>query len=424
MQNKPYWLDSRPAFTSAAEGELPARASVVVIGGGFTGLSAARSLARMGIDTIVLDANEIAGGASGRNGGHCSTGTSGDLGALAASIGMAQAVAIYNSFTRAVDLVERIAAEEAIDCDFVRCGKVKLAAKPGHVAKLAKSGELLSREVEPDIELLDRTRMHDEIGSDAFHGALLFKRAASLHVGRFGVGLAEAAARSGARIHPYTPVKRLARVNGGHRVSTPRGTIEADTVLIATGASLSGPFGWFRRRIVPLGSFILATEPLSANRAAAIMPGRRNCVTSRVIGNYFRLTADNRLIFGGRARFALSNPASDAKSGAVLRDAMTAIFPDMRDVRADYVWGGVVDMTQDRLPRTGVHDGLHYAVGLSGHGVQMSTQLGHFMAQRIAGQQPDDPFFEMPFPAIPGHFGPPWFLPFVGAYYRYQDWRN
>jgi glycine/D-amino acid oxidase-like deaminating enzyme len=241
-------------------------------------------------------------------------------------------------------------------------------------------------------------------------------------MGRFGTGLAEAAQRHGARLFEDAPVTRLIPTpGGGHQVVTPRGTVTAKQVLIATGATMTGPFGYFRRRIIPVGSFILATAPLTAAEADAILPTRRNATTTKHIGNYFRIAPDNRLIWGGRARFALSNPTSDVKSGRILERGLRETFPQLGRVRIDYCWGGVIDLTADRLPRAGEHDGLFYAMGFSGHGAQMSVHMGQQMAKVLAGEAAANPFRALPWPAIPGHFGPPWFMPFIGAWYRLQD---
>jgi len=171
-----------------------------------------------------------------------------------------------------------------------------------------------------------------------------------------------------------------------------------------------------------VGSFIIATEPLDKGLLDRMLPHRRNYVTSRNIGNYFRVSPDDRLIFGGRARFAMSNPRSDVKSGRVLRAAMEEMFPELRGVGIDYCWGGLVDMTADRLPRAGEHRGMYFATGYSGHGVQMSVHMGQVMADVMAGKPERNPWQGLEWPAIPGHFGKPWFLPVVGAYYRLQDW--
>lgn len=425
MTTRSYWMETATPFAGGREGPLPARADVVVVGGGFTGLSAARTLARGGADVVLIEAGRVAGEASGRNGGQCNNGLAGDLGGLAARFGMERAVALYRAFDAGVDLVEAIVREDAIDCDFVRNGKLKLADKPEHAGKLAATAALLAREVEPDIRLLDRAQLGAEIVSDQFHGSLLFPRSAQMHMGRFGAGLAAAAAQHGAALYENTPLVGLSRLSGTrHRLRTPRGEIEAGRVLLATGASMQGPFGWFRRRIVPIGSFVIATAPMAPDRLAALMPGARNCTTTRNVGNYFRTTPDGRLIFGGRARFALSSPKSDAKSGAILKQDIVRIFPSLAGVPIDHVWGGIVDMSADRLPRAGERDGVLYAMGYSGHGTQMSVLMGDRMAAVILGRDADNPLAGIDWPAIPGHFGPPWFLPLVGAWYRYQDWRH
>ncbi|WP_235525212.1 MULTISPECIES: NAD(P)/FAD-dependent oxidoreductase [unclassified Sphingomonas] len=426
MKLESYWLDSGERFARAEPGPLPTRASVVVVGGGFTGLAAARTLALAGTDVVVIEAGRIAGEASGRNGGQCNNGIAGDMAALIARFGIERATALYRAFDAGVDRVEAIVTEEHIACDFTRNGKLKLADKPEHAAKLARAAEVLAQTVEPDLRLLSRAELAGEIGSDAFHGGLVFPRSASLHMGRFAAGLADAAVRHGARLFEDAPLTAMTRLpSGRHRLTTPRGTIEADAVLLATGASMAGPFAWLRRRIVPIGSFIVATEPLGA-LARTILPGRRNGTTTRNIGNYFRLTADDRLIFGGRARFALSSPRSDLRSGEVLQAGMRRIFPQLADTRITHTWGGIVDLTADRLPRAGERDGVFYALGYSGHGTQMSLLMGETMARIIGGARSVDenPFHALPWPAVPGHFGPPWFLPAVGAYYRYQDWRH
>jgi glycine/D-amino acid oxidase-like deaminating enzyme len=421
---EPYWLDSAPRFQRAADAPLASlgRVDAAIVGGGFTGLSAALALARRGANVVVLEAGRVAGEASGRNGGHCSNGVAHDYEGLVRRYGEAKARAMYRDFDAAVDSVEDIVREESIDCDFLRSGKLKLAAKPEHFAGLVRTFERLGREVDTGMELVDAARLPTEIDSTQFHGGLLQKKSAQMHVGRFGAGLAEAAARHGARVYESATVTKLERLSGrAHRITTARGMLEASQVLLATGASRPGPLSWFRRRIVPVGSFIVATTPLDAALAQRLMPGRRNYVTTRIIGNYFRLTRDNRLIYGGRARFAMPGPLSDEKSGRVLRESLESVFPALAGVKIDYCWGGLVDMTADRLPRAGEHDGLLYSMGYSGHGVQMSTHMGRVMADVIDGRKPASPWLDLDWRAIPGNFGDPWFLPFVGAYYRVQD---
>lgn len=422
MQLASYWLETRQPFAGAAQGPVEGKADVVVVGGGFTGLSAALALARQGASVVVLEAGLVGAGASGRNGGHVNNGTAHDYGGLVTRFGSADARALYRAFDDAVDTVERIVREEQIQCDFRRGGKIKLAAKPAHYDKIAKSFEILHRECDPDTELVPRARIRDEVGSDLFHGGLLYKKSAQMHMGRFGAGIADAAHRAGARIFENAAVTGLVRLDGyAHRVTTARGSIEAKQVFLATGPSREGPFAWFRRRLVPVGSFIVTTERLTPAQIESVMPTRRTATTTKYIGNYFRISPDDRLIWGGRARFAMSNPTEDAKSGRVLEAQLRQTFPQLASVKLEYCWGGLVDMTEDRLPRAGEHDGLFYAMGLSGHGAQMSVHIGQQMAKVMGGDAEANPFRNLHWPAIALNYGTPWFLPVVGAYYRLKD---
>ena len=423
MKLESYWLDTASTFRSAARGNVGGEVDVVVIGGGFTGLSAALSLAKRGATVTLFESGRVVGEASGRNGGQCNNGTLQDYVTLMDSIGVERAKAYYLTFNEAVNTVETIVNEEAIACGFERSGKLKLAAKAKHFEKMALTYEVLRDGVDPNVELVPRERIREEINSEQFYGGLLQSTSAQLHVGEFGVGLAEACVKQGVNVYPFTAVTDVKRRTGNWQVTTPKGRINASQILLATGGGPgAGPFGWFRRRIVPVGSFIVVTEPLAQQQLDTLFPTRRSYVTSKNIGNYFRTTTDNRLLFGGRARFAMSNPRSDIKCGHILKNSLAAMFPELRDVRIDYCWGGSVDMSADRLPRAGSHNGLFYSMGYSGHGVQMAVHMGQVMAEVMAGNNSANPWRDLNWPAIPGHFGKPWFLPFVGAYYRVVDY--
>ena len=422
MKFKSYWHETAPAFDSAAEGPIVGHYDVAVVGGGFTGLSAARHLAKTGVRVVVLEAGQVGSGASGRNGGHLNNGIAHSYLAAKSELGSERAKALYHAFDAAVDTIEQIVGEEKIECDFRRAGKLKLASKPAHFGAIARNFEVVNREVDPDTALINASALCDEVGSTAFHGAMLSKKSAMMHMGRFVAGLAKAAVRHGATIYENAPVTERRLANGRHELITPRGNVTAANVFVATGAYTSGPFNYFRRRIVPVGSFIIATRPLSETEVAASMPGNRTCVTSLNIGNYFRLSPDNRLIFGGRARFsATSDQRSDAKSGTILQAGLAQIFPRLADVEVDYCWGGLVDMTKDRFPRAGFVDGTWFAMGYSGHGAQLSTHMGIIIADAIMGKTDRNPLSGLEWPAIAGHFGKPWFLPLVGLYYKTLD---
>jgi glycine/D-amino acid oxidase-like deaminating enzyme len=417
-----YWLDTAPPFSGASKEPVAGKADVVVIGAGLTGSSAALALAKRGARVVVCEAETVGAAASGRNGGMCNNGFAQDYAAMSAKLGRERATRLYHSFDAGVDLVERLVREEGIDCSFARTGKLKLAAKPEHFTKLCRTQEILAAEADPQTRIVSPADLPAELGSQRYFGGMIFEKSAGMHVGRFVTGLAEAAVRRGAQVHQHTPVTGLRRTpGGGHEVVTPRGRLHADQVLIASGISRVGPLGWFRRRIVPVGAFIIVTEPLDVDVLDRVLPRRRMATDTKNLVNYFRVTPDNRLLFGGRARFAVSNPHSDVKSGGILQRDLGQVFPELAKVRIDYCWGGMVDMTLDRLPRAGERNGIYYAMGYSGHGTQMSTYMGAVMAEVMGGRPELNPLKDFDWPAIPGHFGSPWFLPFVGAWYRLQD---
>ncbi|WP_316164511.1 MULTISPECIES: FAD-binding oxidoreductase [unclassified Bradyrhizobium] len=422
MKYVSYWRDTATAFSGGHSGPVEGHYDVAVIGGGFTGLGAALQLAKAGAKVIVLEADQVGSGASGRNGGHLNNGLAHSYPAAKAELGTQRAIALYKAFDESIDTLERLIAEEDIACGFRRSGKLKLASKPGHFAGIATNFEAIHREVDPDTALLSPAELKSEIGSP-FHGGMLFKKSAMMHMGCFAAGLASAASRRGAVIVEQAAVTERVQDTKHFRLTTAKGTVSAEQVLLATGATTPASFSYFRRRIIAVGSFIIATRPLTEAEAASVLPGHRTYVTSMNIGNYFRLSPDNRLIFGGRARFsATSDQQSDARSGAILRAAMERMFPQLAGIDIDYCWGGLVDMTADRYPRAGRQGGLWYAMGYSGHGAQLSTHLGMIMADAMLGRPDRNPMKDAGWPVVPGHYGKPWFLPFVGAYYKTLDW--
>lgn len=422
MKFTPYWLDTSTPGPDRSTTELGGHVDVAVVGAGLTGLSAALHLARKGAKVAVLERDTVAFGASGRNGGMATTGLSIGFRDAIARYGFPTASVLFLAYNDAIDSVEKLVGEEGLDCDFARTGKMTLAAKSGHFDGLRKTHEVLAERLGYETQMVPKSEMGSEIGSDFYHGAMVDPKGAGLHVGKFTRGLGEAAARQGAVIHEKAPVEQVRRLGGTkHELVTARGTLRADQVLVATSGYTSRPFRWQQLRIAPVGSFIIVTEPLGKEVCDQLLPTRRMASDTKNLLYYFRITPDHRLLFGGRARFAMSSPQSDEKSGRILQQAMVSVFPQLASTRVDYCWGGLVDMSMDRMVHAGEHDGLYYSLGYSGHGVQMATYMGKQMAEYMNGAEDANPWRDLTFKRIPGHVGPPWFLPFAGAYYKALD---
>ncbi|MFT8813952.1 NAD(P)/FAD-dependent oxidoreductase [Acetobacter fabarum] len=421
MKLTSYWLETAPSFTASPIAALPGSVDAVVVGGGFSGLSAALRLRQLGASVVLLERERVVGEASGRNGGHVNNGLAGSFSLACKNMGVDKATSLYKVFNAAVDTVEAVVRDNAIDCDFERCGKLKVGNLQAHRAALLSDYEKLHKEADPDVKFIDGQQIRSELASDLFNSGLIYPQSARMHMGRFGVGLAQSVMKAGGLIFENTPMTGIKSGKGGFEVSTPHGRIFAKNVLMATGTSRHGP-SWFRQRIMPVGSFIVATEPMDATTLEQVMPGGRNVVTMQNIHNYFRATADNRLIFGGRASFSRSRTTTDIASGHMLLAAMRRTLPALPDVKIDYCWGGDVDMTVDRLPRAGQWNGVYYTMGYSGHGTQMSVYMGQRMAEAMSGMPSTNPLAGRSWPKIPFYGLASHFLPVVGAYYRAKDY--
>lgn len=415
MKLTPYWLDTCEPSGDYRRTPVPERADIVVIGAGLTGISAALEAAKQGARVVAVDAHTVGWGASGRNGGMATTGLAIGLGKAIKRYGTERAVAMFGEYNRAIDTVEELVKQHSIDCDFERSGKLTLAMNESQFAAMEQTQRVLAEHADYHVNLVPKSGMHEEIGSDFYAGAMLDPLGAGLHVGKLVHGLARAAARSGATICEAAEVIEINTGPRRHLVQTTRGAVEADQLLVATSGYTGAVTPWLQRRILPVGSFIVVTEPLPLDVAQRVLPRRRMASDNKMLTYYFRLTPDNRLLFGGRARFALSSPDSDLKSARILQTAVATVFPYLESVGIDYTWGGLVDLTVDQMVHANQRNGVHYSLGYSGHGVQMATYMGKQMARRILGLDSSNQWEDLAFRAVPGHFGPPWFLPFIGG---------
>jgi glycine/D-amino acid oxidase-like deaminating enzyme len=427
MRYTNYWLTTAE-MPSGSEGPLPERADVAVIGAGFAGLSAALFLEKRGIRVVVLEAKTIGWGASSRNGGMALTGLKLSAHVLKRRYGYDIARRMYAASLASIDLVEEIVRDEMIDCNFRRCGHLEVASKPSHFAAYQRSIELIRREFHHPLRVVERDDLSQEIGSGIYFGGLVDEASASLQPARYVAGLGRAALKAGATIHENCPVEKVKRVSrraeAGFALSCSRGELFAREVFVSSGAYTSSSVPELRRKIIPIGSFIIATEPLSAPLASELSPRNRMIYDSRHFLHYFRLTPDNRMLFGGRAAFLPETPTRVERSAEILRHGMVTVFPQLRQTAVEYVWGGTLDFCRDTMPHAGRIASVHYALGFAGHGVAMATYLGTQIAKSIAGSTDEQPFDKISFPDAPAGLRGrwPWLLPAAGAFYKLLDW--
>jgi glycine/D-amino acid oxidase-like deaminating enzyme len=420
MKYTPYWWDDAPLDT-APPPPLPAKADVAVIGAGYTGLSAALTLARAGRAVVVLDAEQPGSGASSRNGGMCGDRLKPSLGTLTARYGRARAVALVLEAREALDFLPHFLAEEAIDCSYVPSGSFTGTVKATQYEALARETEALKREIGFEADMVARGEVRGEIGTDLYCGGRVVHRGGGLNPAQYHAGLMKRAAAAGVTVAGESPAVAIERGGGGFRVVTPRGTIEARDVIVGTNGYTGRVTQDLRRRVIPVSSCIIATEPLSPNLMASLMPKGRMLSDSNRLLCYFRPSHDNtRVLFGGRPGYAGISPEDAARR---LGRYMTTLFPELRDVALTHSWSGNIAYTFDRLAHVGTRDGIHYAMGYCGSGVVMSTWLGRKAALRLLGH-PDgrSAFAELDHPTSPLYYGRPWFLPLVQAWYQGADW--
>ena len=423
-----FWLTTATMPKTDATFPLPESVDVAVIGAGFTGLSAARTLAKRGGSVAVLESETIGWGASSRNGGMVLTGLKLGVNQLISMYGRERTQRMYAASLATIDCVEKIVNDEHIDCDFARTGHLEVACKQKHFDDYARQVEVIAREFNHQLRIVPKTELQSEIGSSIYYGGMVDEVSVGLNPARYVAGLGQAAIRAGVVIFENAAVAKLERATQqgaqGWRVTTSRGALWARDVFVGTSGYTGSATPALRKKIIPIGSYIITTEVLPEALARELSPRNRMIYDSKNYIYYYRLTPDRRVLFGGRAAFFPETGDSIRKSAEILRSGMIDVYPQLRDVKVDYVWGGTLDFAFDIMPHAGQMDGIYYAVGYAGHGVAMATWQGQQMAEMIAGGKPENPFVGIPFPGAPlGLYnGKPWFLPFAGAWYKFLDW--
>jgi glycine/D-amino acid oxidase-like deaminating enzyme len=428
IQQKNYWTTSCDLTPLEALRPLPEAVDVAIVGGGFCGLSASLTLAKRAVSVAVLEAETLGWGASSRNGGMVLTGMKLPVPSLIKRYGRETVRKMYACSLDSIDCVEQIIREEKIDCNFSRCGHLEVACKKSHFNGFHESAALIKREFNHVLRIIPKSELRSEIGSDIYFGGMVDETSAGLHPARYVAGLAQAAQRAGAGLYAHTRVTRI-QPEAGHsarkfRLHTSKGSLLAREVILASGAYTTDASPALRKKIIPIGSYIIATEILPAGLASELSPRNRMIYDSKHFLYYYRLTPDNRMLFGGRAAFSPETENTVRRSAGILRRGMVTAFPQLRDTQIEFVWGGTLDFTLDVMPHAGKIDGMYFAAGFAGHGVAAATWFGAKLAGMICGEPGGIPFESIPFPSAPlglrcGHT---WALPLAGAWYRILDW--
>lgn len=414
---RPYWWEAAPPV----QRETPPTADIdiAVIGGGIAGLSAALRLAKGGARVAVLEAGDFGSGASSRSAGLVSGGNY--LGKGLKGLSEAAAATLLREASGALDLLEEIIASEHIRCHYERTGRVVAAAVPAHYAAQERTLDRLNRLADAQASMLPRERQHEEIASAAYSGGMIVNRTGKLHPALYMHGLLAAAEKAGASLHSGVTAQAVEGSRGSFILRTTSGSLRAREVVIATNGYTGMLTPELRRRVIPVASYLIATEPLPDDLAASLLPRGRTLTDTRRVLRFARMSPDGRrLLFGGRARFT---PHAPEAAAPVLHRFMREVFPQLASYRIAHAWCGNVAFTFDFLPHAGLRDGLHYCLGCNGSGISMMTLLGRNIADRILGADSAGAFERPAFPTRPFYRGDPkLILPLVGAAYKLGDW--
>jgi len=405
---QPYWWDAapRPRFP---ETSFPARADVAIVGSGYTGLSAALTLARAGRSVMILEKAEAGFGASTRNAGFIGRTFKHSFAKLAATKGMEHAIAVYRELQAAFDYLANLIEREKMDCGFRRCGRLIVANAPHHYEQIAAMLALKQKHLGESYEMVPKTELHREIASDLYYGGAVLPELGSLHSGLYHQGLMERVQAAGAQLLDRCEVRNIATSAKEFILSTDRGELRARDVIVATNGYSGPAMPYLQRRVIPFRGFMIATEELTPETVDAILPHWRTTHDWHNDIDFLRRSPDGRrLLFGG-----LTGTASDdlrAMAGR-LHARLLRILPQLHDVRLSHAWNGYCSATFDLYPHIGQVDGIHYAIGYCFAGLPSGTYLGHKTALRIL-RSPEAPtvFDGRPFPARWFYRGKPWFV--------------
>ena len=419
FKTSPYWWDKTPR-PALARSEPPAKIDVAVIGSGYTGLNAALVTLRGGRSTAIFDTRDAGYGCSTRNGGQISTSIKPGFSELSRRHGQSVALNIIKEGHNALSWLQEFVQSENIDCEFRVAGRF-------HAAHNKKQFRVLTEEVnnqvpglEVPMRLVPREEQQQELGTNAYHGGVVYENHAAVDPAAMHQGVLNKVIEAGGQVVPHCAVQNIKEKNDGFVLQTENGEVLAKDVIVATNGYTGKISPWQRRRVIPIGSYIIATEPLAEDVMDRLMPSDRIYSDTCKVVYYYRASPDRkRILFGGRVS---SHETDPVKSAPKLRADMVRLFPELHNVRVSHSWMGFVAYTFDTLAHTGRQDGIHYAMGYCGSGVSMASYLGMRTGQKVLGKADGITGFDtVKFPTRPLYNGNPWFLPATVAYYRYRD---
>ena len=416
-KNFPYWWEAaRPPENRDVE--LPARSEVVVIGAGYTGLSAALTLTRAGREVLVLDAENPGAAASSRNAGYFGYELRTSLSTLIERFGRTTALEIARTGLDAFAYSKNLVESEQIQCDLSDVGRLVCAYRPSHYKSMARESELTKQALGIESHMLNPSELREQLGTDVYHGAKLLVSSYAMHPGKYLCGLLERVQSAGVTIAGNTPVTALDAP--GKEVITTRGKVSAQHIIVATNAYTSDFVPGLKRCLIPIGARIISTEVLGEDLMRSVFPVYRVAIDTRKLYRAFRPSPDGkRVLFAGRS---VGSPMDAERNAKSLRKSMIDVFPMLRDAPISHSWGGYVGFTFDNLPHLGEKDGIHYALGFNGAGSTMGPFLGHKIAMKIIGGEGSKCLLDrFELKSRPFYNGTPWFLPLVLMGYRLID---
>ena len=422
MLKTPLWTDQFPRPNNLVTSHDPSSdTDIAIIGSGYTGLCAARILRKNGASVTVFERNTIGWGASSRNGGMATPGLKQGIQKIYKMYGSKLAHEFWKASVDAIDLIEEIVDEHSIDCDWQRNGHASLATKPSHAPRLKQYGSWLEKKFGHVQNYIPKNQIRDEIGSDAYHGALTDEISGGLHASKYVYGLATTVSNLGVQLCEHTDVLDIEKNDSNYfRLITSAGDVRAKKVIVATNGYSDRLVPGLKPLIFPVGSYIVVTEPLSEDLQKIISPKKRMYYDSKWFLKYFRLTPDGRMLWGGRNDLSTDLDLDD--SAKRLTRELYSILPDLRDIPITHTWTGKLGITFDLMPHIGEKNGIYYAFGYGGHGLSIATYLGTEIGLLLSGKKDRSPFMEISHQTMFFYRNRPWFIPFAARYFRFLDW--